>query len=57
MSKGFGGCVYVSCRCDGCGSGGAYFETYINEPGRTKDTVSRLLSLLPVVLTWGTTKH
>ena len=22
MSKGFGGCVYVSCRCDGCGSGG-----------------------------------
>ena len=34
MSNGFGGCVYVSCRCDGCGSGGA---TYMNQPGRTKD--------------------
>ena len=40
MFKGFGGCVYVSCRCDGCGSGGAYFETYRNQPGRTKDIVS-----------------
>ena len=39
MSKGFGGCVYVSCRCDGCGSGGAYFETYMNQPGRTKDNI------------------
>ena len=39
MSNGFGGCVYVSCRCDGCGSGGAYFETYMNQPGRTKDNI------------------
>ena len=30
--------IFVSCRCDGCGSGGAYFETYMNQPGRTKDS-------------------
>ena len=30
MSKGFGGCVYVSCRWDGCRSGGAYFETNLD---------------------------
>ena len=49
MSKGFGGCVYVSCRCDGCGSGGAYFETYINQPGRTKDIVSKCVQVAFIV--------
>ena len=46
MSKGFGGCVYVSCRCDGCGSGG---ETYVNQPGRTKDIVSKCVQVAFIV--------
>ena len=49
MSKGFGGCIYVSCRCDGCGSGGAYFETYMNQPGRTKDIVSKCVQVAFIV--------
>ena len=45
MSKWFGGCVYVSCRCDGCGSGGAYFETCMNQPGHTKEIVSKCVQV------------
>ena len=42
-------CVYVSCRCDGCGSGGAYFETYMNQPGCTKDVVSKCVQVAFIV--------
>ena len=51
MSKGFGGCVYISCRCDGCGSGG---ETYMNHPGRTKDNIVSKCVQVALIVAGGT---